>query len=375
MAALVPEEHERKCRPRAEAGDPAAMAGLGWALAEQGQHGEAESWYRRAAELDNTYGMTRLGVLLEGRGAKEEAWSWWRKAAAAGDADAMANLSKSLRKKNPIEAERWGWHAVATRRGRGAEPVPPEVTELATSANFGAHRSTFGGDDTVSRVRRAVPLFTALTVLAACAGLYFFGIVGGLVGGAAMGLLSVVDYFLSRSLAWEKAWVFERGLIHRTRRRELSVHPWAEIRVLRKVTRYFSKTGSYTESGFRYTLLRQNGSEFVLRCGPFVPSELRAGDICVLGETIEREVAAVRLPRALAALRQGKRIDFGDLSIDTAGITTKRRSLLWRDVKAVEMIAETIRVQGTGGWVVEEPVSAVPDALLLVTLADALRSR
>lgn len=142
--------HQQRFRPGAEAGDPAAMAGLGWALLQQGRDADAELWYARAADSGELSAMTGLGFLLDRRGAKEDAWVWWRQAAAAGDAHAMNYLSGSLRRRHPEEAERWGWHASAARRGARTDEVPAEVASAAVA--LGTHRCTFGFDPAKSDV-------------------------------------------------------------------------------------------------------------------------------------------------------------------------------------------------------------------------------
>lgn len=88
-------------RPRAEAGDPAAMFYLG-AKYSDGRgvaRDEAEGlrWYRKVAERGNSGAMLNIGnSYYNGRGVPEdrvEAARWFRRAADRGHAGAMYNLA------------------------------------------------------------------------------------------------------------------------------------------------------------------------------------------------------------------------------------------------------------------------------------------
>ena len=68
--------------------------------------GEAEAWYRRAADAGHSGAMYNLGVLLEERGELGEAETWYRRAADAGDSGAMFNLGVLLHQRGELgEAE------------------------------------------------------------------------------------------------------------------------------------------------------------------------------------------------------------------------------------------------------------------------------
>jgi hypothetical protein len=87
-------------RSLAEAGDPAAMLGIG-TLYDTG-HGvkqdfaEALTWYRRAAEAGSARAAFNVGAMYDnGRGTEKdtkEAIKWWRQAAAKGNGRAAYNL-------------------------------------------------------------------------------------------------------------------------------------------------------------------------------------------------------------------------------------------------------------------------------------------
>ena len=142
---LTAEAYEQRYRPGAQAGDPAAMSSLAWALMQQGNNAEAEDWYRRAARAGNHLGMTGLGYVLARKpgddDALREAVGWWRLAAIAGEVQAMRYLSNTTIG-DPMEAERWGFFADAAGRDTTNVVVPEDVAAAATG--LGPLKSVIG---------------------------------------------------------------------------------------------------------------------------------------------------------------------------------------------------------------------------------------
>lgn len=371
---IAPEELVRQRRPGAEAGDIDAMVGLAWALLQVGDEAEAELWYARAADAGNPAGMTGLGYVLNRRGARDEAVSWWRRAAGAGEVHAMRNLESALRGTDRPEGERWGWHADAAGRDITTVTVPDEVAEAA--ADLGPLRSAFGEekDDQVSTNVGCLVLGVVVGLVLAGVGLAVGSssgwgtgllVVGGLV---ALGTVALV------LTTWEdrphRVWRYEHGLVHRDPKGRLDVVRWTDVRVLRDITRHF-RGGSYTNTTFVYTLRHRSGRDVVLTSSVFP-----RGQMCVLGEEIEREVTAVRLPRALAALEEGKRLEFGHLAVDLTGISDGHDHLSWREVESIDTKDGKVRVRRADRWLnwSSTRVSAIPDVFVLLALADALRA-
>jgi TPR repeat protein len=85
--ALLKGQAEQWFRSAADAGDTGAMVNLGVLLSDQDKEDEAEQWFRRAADAGDTDAMVNLGVLLKDRGKEAEAEQWYRKAADAGRHD------------------------------------------------------------------------------------------------------------------------------------------------------------------------------------------------------------------------------------------------------------------------------------------------
>jgi len=370
---ITDEERVRRWRPVAEAGDPQAMVGLAAALLKVGNDTEAELWYARAADAGNLAGMTGLGYVLNRKGARDEAVGWWRRAAGAGEVTAMRYLAGVLRGDDRPEGERWGWHAEAASRDIATVTVPDEVAEAA--ADLGPLRSAIGEEDpgTFSNVGCLV-LGGVVGLVLAGIGLALIGSSRGwgfglLVAGGAVALLTVVGVLLTWEAGPQRVWRYEHGLVHRDAKGRLDVVRWTDVRVLREITRVYSN-GSYRGTTFVYRLRHKDGHELVLRDGP-----LPRGELCVLGEEIEKEIIAVRLPRALAALEEGKRLEFGNLAVDLTGISDGRDHLPWREVESIDTRDGKVRVKRADRWLnwSSVRVSSIPDVFVLLALADALR--
>jgi hypothetical protein len=149
-------EAETWWRRAAEAGDSQAMVNLGVLLKKRSESGEAETWYRRAVEAGDSGTMFNLRVLLdEGRGESGETETWFRRAAEAGDSRAMSNLGVLLEKrlgghKGGVWSNGGDWsNRYCRRRCRqvrvdaapGPAPGGPREPPLVAAAGFSASRT------------------------------------------------------------------------------------------------------------------------------------------------------------------------------------------------------------------------------------------
>jgi uncharacterized protein len=130
-------------RKAAEAGNPPAMAALGYAyrIGSGAQKDEvaAARWYRKAADRGYPQGMTSLGYAYRiGVGVPKddaEAMRWFKKAADAGNAPAMVNLGAMYERgagvpKDEAEAIRWYQKAA----GLGDASAKANLSRLAPNA-------------------------------------------------------------------------------------------------------------------------------------------------------------------------------------------------------------------------------------------------
>jgi Family of unknown function (DUF6585) len=290
------------------------------------QPGDAhdEAQLQQRAQGGDVWAMSMLGFLLSKRKAtKKEALSWWRRAAQAGDVYSMECLAANLRSsREEEEGLQWAALASATRRGQGTEPVPAEVTTAARDADLGNYKAIFGPQ---------------------------FG----------------VGDFMPRPTVW----VFDRGFVSRDYKSgQLTVFPWGRSRVFRFSIRIL-RNNMYVKTEYEYRVTRDDGAELTMKGGSRF-----SGEVWVLGELIDREISKVRLPRAVTAIREGKRLDFGPLSMDQGAIFDGQDTLPWQEVEAITVEEGKLVIRRVGGWLAwsKTHTHKIPDLQVLLTLAHAI---
>jgi TPR repeat protein len=103
--------------PRGRAPHADAAANLGDALGRRGEMDEALRWVREAAEYGHAKAATTLGAVLYEQGSFDEAGRWWLEAAEHGSALALFNLGTLASERgDPREAEDWFRRAAASKR-------------------------------------------------------------------------------------------------------------------------------------------------------------------------------------------------------------------------------------------------------------------
>lgn len=286
-----------------------------------------EAVLRRRAENNDVWAMAVLGYRLnKHRATRGEAVNWWRKAAEAGDVYAMSCLATAGWRVEKSEREQWWALASATKRGRGTDPVPAEVTAEAAAADLGDYEAIFG------------PGY------------------GSRLSGRKVGPV---------------VWVFARGLVLRELKSgALRVFPWERCHIRREVTRN-TLNGSYTCTDYRYTLTHDSGAkqQWWGRSG-----QPGTGEVWVLGDRITREINKIRLPRAIDALEAGRRLDFGPLGLDLGHIYNRNVPLAWPEVESITVRSGYLRVKRAGktlAWA-KKPIGAIPDVDVLLGIARAL---
>jgi tetratricopeptide (TPR) repeat protein len=90
------EDLDARLRRLQASDDPYALIDLGCDLADEGRHPDAESCFRRAAELGDTVGWFNLGNALAAQRRWEEAATAYEVALTGGEADAWRNLGRVL---------------------------------------------------------------------------------------------------------------------------------------------------------------------------------------------------------------------------------------------------------------------------------------
>ncbi|MFD7316922.1 DUF6585 family protein [Streptomyces sp. NPDC059883] len=140
------------------------------------------------------------------------------------------------------------------------------------------------------------------------------------------------------------------------------------IHVIRYDTTVVRRRGVLSPRGTTraHALIDVNGERIVLRCGDFGHPE-------VWGPEIRRAVTDAQLPRALAALARGARLDFGPVWITADEVGSRRTSLSWAEVERIEILSDSVAIRASGRWLVCGTVaSEIPNLGVLHALAEHL---
>ncbi|MFG1670657.1 DUF6585 family protein [Streptomyces sp. Y7] len=115
-----------------------------------------------------------------------------------------------------------------------------------------------------------------------------------------------------------------------------------------------------------HVLVDVGGERIALRCGDF-------GEPEVWGPEIHRSVADAQVPRALAALARGERLDFGPVWITRAELGSRGTTLRWAQVQRIEILRGSVAVRTAGRWQVWGSVrSGIPNLCVLHALTEYL---
>jgi hypothetical protein len=184
------------------------------------------------------------------------------------------------------------------------------------------------------------PLY--ILIASACFFISFLMLCGGLslisqqLGGALIGIAfalgaGAAGYFVLRSVSKNQGLqvvVCRNGLLHLSSD-EATVISWDEVdAVYQNITQtHYEGVGS--EITHVYTVVTDDNTSIALS------DNLQ--NIEALGETIQQEVARVKLPDMIEAFDRGKPVKFGCLSISKQGLTQNKDFIAWEDVKGVKV--------------------------------------
>ncbi|MQY06207.1 DUF6585 family protein [Actinomadura macrotermitis] len=156
--------------------------------------------------------------------------------------------------------------------------------------------------------------------------------------------------------------LFEHGLTC-AMRGELHVVRYDRTSVLQDIVRH-------TQSGitsYTYTLTDTGGRRFHLTGMFTAPDEW--------GPAIQQGVTTAQLPRAVAALRAGERLTFGDIWLTAREVGSGQKGVPWAQVQDVKIHDGVVRIKVAGRWraLTTALVRWTPNFFVFLTLAQRLR--
>jgi hypothetical protein len=236
-----------------------------------------------------------------------------------------------------------------------AQPVPPNVAQLAAATGLG------------SMVRVYVPkrrswfliVFMFPIALASTVILVGFWLLWALIRMPN----------LSRSMAARRVYLYEQGFILVERPDAPQAYRWDGIDTVFQKIVVQRAYGIKTATNYIYTITARDGRTTKL-------THFWAG-IDELGPHVNESVSRALLPGATAALERGQGVQFGDMTLNAAGISGRRKSVTWSEVKQVTVAAGYVRVGVVGQFLALSNTAAanLPNLPLFFTLVERMRQQ
>ncbi len=176
----------------------------------------------------------------------------------------------------------------------------------------------------------------------------------------ACGVWSCINLFLNFDM---RVVVCEQGLV-RTKKGQVDVVRWDQADAFwQAVTKRYTN-GIYTGTTHIYTLRRSDGAVFKFND--------TLNKVEALGNTIQREVTRVLLPKYIYAYNVGNTITFGPLSINQQGVSNSKEMLPWSQLKDFQVKRGVVSVKKEGKWLNWSSigVAQIPNFYVFMALYD-----
>jgi hypothetical protein len=254
-----------------------------------------------------------------------------------------------------------------TRRGEQGIPddpeqVPPEVRAAAAEHGLGDHALTH-------RTGRGDPWYAAGGTVFLAAVTFAIAVgpatSGGLLGVLALftglGALSCLAATVRALLvAGTELYLFAHGLVY-VKGGSTTVFPWHDTELRRSVVQQQNSP----KPDYRYWLWRPGS--------PSVELSPTLG-LHDFGPEVERRLTAERAPADLDAVVAGQRIEYGPFAVDLSGLATRKATIPWPQIRAVEVKNGQVQV-----WQADErraqsvDVAKVPNVFVFLALVETMR--
>jgi hypothetical protein len=195
---------------------------------------------------------------------------------------------------------------------------------------------------------------------------------GEVIGFVALWLITAVwlDIQMARSIAKAMAaagsqvYLFDSGFVHINGIKRSRAFFWNEISV-QKILGEDDRP-----SDARYTLKRPDGAVVELD-NTFWDRD----DVGELGAEVSRRATTAQIPQVLAEVSNGRTVRFGRLAVNRRGLRDRRRQVVpWDQVESVQTFWDEVIVRTHLRFRkrVHHPISTVPNASVLATVAETL---
>lgn len=237
-----------------------------------------------------------------------------------------------------------------------SEELPQDVAQLAAARGLGELRTTFLPKRlTAARKFAFVVMIPVGLLIFVLPGLWFIWIA-----------LQTPNF--SRKQAAKRLYLFEHGLMVAESAGPVGCVRWDQVTVYQDVTRHYAN-GVYVTTSYIYTLTNPDGS--TVKVTQFFDGPQ------VWGPAIQQAVTQAQLPAVLGALKQGQTIRFGDIAVNSSGVSTpKRGAVAWAQIEDVSVSNGGVVLRKGGKrmpWSAQS-VKDIPNFLLFMAAVDELRT-
>ncbi len=174
---------------------------------------------------------------------------------------------------------------------------------------------------------------------------------------------------LNGSFRRRRLYLYEQGFVLAERPDDPQVFRWDDIRTVYQRIVSQRTYGVETARTYLYTVTRRDGRTVKL-------TQFWA-EIAQLGPHVNTCVSTALLPGAVAAIRHGQSLDFGDMTVNATGIAGRRKSVAWREISQVQIANGYVRVGIAGKFFSLSTTAAsnIPNLPLFFALTDELRKQ
>lgn len=240
--------------------------------------------------------------------------------------------------------------------------VSPEVSAVAAEHGLGAPASTHRtGPGELWYTVGGTVFFAAVTFALAVGPATSGGLVGVLALFTGFGALSCLAATVRvLFVAGTELHLFAHGLVY-VKGTSTTVFPWHDTEIRRSVVQQQNSP----KPDYRYWLWRPGS--------PSVELSPTLG-LHDFGPEMERRLTAERAPADLDAVVAGQRIEYGPFTVDLAGLTTRKATIPWSRIRAVEVKNGQVHV-----WQADErraqsvDVAKVPNVFVFLALVETMR--
>lgn len=243
------------------------------------------------------------------------------------------------------------------------------IGSAAQQAGLGGHRAAYPATmfpESRLKVGAAVTGVAVLLVLIGLATgtilLWAFAGIFAVVFGVRVARVAL----LNRQKRGQQLHLYEQGLVCVGRNGQITVRRWDSSAVYQNIVRHY-RNGAYTHTSYHYRLVDPAGHEIALAGGFARPTEW--------GQAIQQAVTDAQFPHAMATVRAGGAVRFGDITLALHTVSASGKTVPWSQIQEIKVKDGRVSLRVEGRWLslTTTMVRSIPNFFVFHALAERLR--